>query len=46
LLQSKGIDLKEAIDLADDNVTALKNLRTNISTEFNKMFKKAQVSNT
>ncbi|XP_025412361.1 uncharacterized protein LOC112684865 isoform X2 [Sipha flava] len=42
LLQSKGIDLKEAIDLAGDNVTVLKNLRTNISTEFNKMFKKAQ----
>ncbi|XP_060858111.1 52 kDa repressor of the inhibitor of the protein kinase-like isoform X2 [Metopolophium dirhodum] len=42
LLQSKGIDLKEAIDLAGDNVTILKNLRSNINTEFNQMFKKAQ----
>lgn len=31
LLENKIIDLKEAIDLTDDNVTILKDLRININ---------------
>ncbi|XP_060868959.1 52 kDa repressor of the inhibitor of the protein kinase-like isoform X1 [Metopolophium dirhodum] len=41
-LQSKDIDLKEMVGLAEDNVNALKQLRTNIEPEFKKIFDEAQ----
>lgn len=44
-LQSKDIDLKEMVGLAEDNVNALKQLRTNIEPEFKKIFNEAQVTN-
>jgi hypothetical protein len=43
-LQRIDIDLKEMIGLAEDNVNALKQLRTNIETEFEKMFIEVQVN--
>ncbi|XP_050064719.1 zinc finger MYM-type protein 1-like, partial [Aphis gossypii] len=41
-LQSKDIDLKEMVGLAEDSVNALKELRTNIEPEFKKIFNEAQ----
>lgn len=44
-LQSKDIDLKEMVGLAEDNVNALKQLRANIEIEFKNIFNEAQVIN-
>jgi len=41
-LQQIKIDLREAIELASDNVKALKNLREKV--EFRKMFENAKVT--
>jgi hypothetical protein len=43
-LQKIEIDLREAIELADDNVKALKHLRENIDIAFHKMFENAKVT--
>jgi len=43
-LQQIKIGLREAIELASDNVKALKNLRENIEVEFRKMFENAKVT--
>jgi len=42
-LQSEDIDFKEMVGIAEDNVNALKQLRTNIHIEFKKIFNEAQV---
>ncbi|KAL4126233.1 hypothetical protein QTP88_010459 [Uroleucon formosanum] len=41
-LQQIKIDLREAVELASDNVKVLKNLRENIEVEFRKMFENAK----
>jgi len=42
-LQSKKIDLIEAVCLAEDIISALKNIRINIEQEFNNIFLMAEV---
>ncbi|XP_060845763.1 zinc finger MYM-type protein 1-like [Rhopalosiphum padi] len=42
-LQSKKIDLVEAVCLAEDIISALKNIRINIEQEFNNIFLMAEV---
>jgi len=43
-LQKINIDLKEAINLAQDTVDELKTIRNNCDDEFNNIFSKAKVN--
>jgi hypothetical protein len=43
-LQKINIDLKEAINLAQDTVNELKMIRNNCDDEFNNIFTKAKVN--
>lgn len=43
LLQKVGIDLKEAVDLAEISVTTIQRLRENIDEEFNHLFEESEV---
>lgn len=44
LLQKIGIDLKEAVDLAEEaNITTMQYLHENIGEEFKKLFREAEV---
>lgn len=42
-LQKSNIDLKEAVELAESNISVLEEFRTNIKKEFEIMFKEAEV---
>jgi len=42
-LQTSNIDLKEAVELAESNISVLEKFRTNIKKEFKLMFKEAEV---
>lgn len=42
-LQKSNIDLKEAVELAESNISVLEEFRTNIKKEFELIFKEAEV---
>jgi len=42
-LQKSNIDLKEAVELAECNISVLEEFRENIKKEFELMFKEAEV---
>jgi len=43
-LQKSDIDLKEAVELAQCNISTLEHIRKNIDKEFKLMFKEAEVN--
>jgi len=45
ILLFKGIDLKGAVQLAEDTTIALKNIRENVKQEFQTIYNSVKVSN-
>jgi len=43
-LQLKRIDLKDAVQLAEDTITSLKNIRENIEQEFQIIYNSVKVN--